>query len=132
MVGSLSGYPLRVPPAEIAAFDLVVLLDAWEERGKVRREVAEVVALTPVGGGGGVQVDRLLRREGRGVDGAPDVPADTPVLIRLRLGAESFKREVAERADALAGLAAKGVMGPEGLATLQALGERWLPGDGSG
>lgn len=132
LVGSLSGYPLRVPPAEIAAFDLVVLLDAWEERGKVRREVAEVVALTPVGGSGGVQVDRLLRREARGVDGAPDVPADTPVLIRLRLGAESFKREVAERADALAGLAAKGVMGPEGLATLQALGERWLPGDGSG
>lgn len=127
LVGSLSGYPLRIPPAEVAAFDLIVLLDAWEESGMVRREVAEIVALTPEHGSGGVQVDRLLQREARRVAGKLVVPAGTPVLDRFGLDVEAFKREVTERAEALSGLAAKMVPASEIQKTLQELGRRWLP-----
>lgn len=44
-VYSLAGYPLRVPALEIAALDLLVLLDVWREGDMVRREVRAVVNL---------------------------------------------------------------------------------------
>jgi energy-coupling factor transporter ATP-binding protein EcfA2 len=44
-VYSLAGYPLRIPAAEIAAVDLLVLLDAWLDGRGVRREVRAIVQL---------------------------------------------------------------------------------------
>ncbi len=44
-VYSLAGYPLRVPAAEIAAIDLLVLLDAWFDGNGIRREVRAIVRL---------------------------------------------------------------------------------------
>ncbi len=132
MVGSLAAYPLRIPPAEIAAFDLVVLLDAWEERGGVRREVTEIAALAPVPGSGGVRVDRLLRQDARGRAGTLEVPVDMPALQRLGLSAASLQWEVMERADTLSGLTSTAVAGGDVRQSLQRLGGRWLPGEPSG
>jgi type IV secretory pathway ATPase VirB11/archaellum biosynthesis ATPase len=45
-VYSLAGYPLRIPAAEIAEIDLLVLLDAWHDGRIVRREVRSIVHLS--------------------------------------------------------------------------------------
>ncbi len=135
LVGSLAGYPLRIPPAEIAAFDLVVVLDAWEEQGAVRREVVDVASLTPVPGRGGIRVDRLLRRDAGPGGWALDVPPDAPVLERFGITADQLGCEAAERAAALAELAVKwpGLEEPGEVASaVHALRDRWLPGEASG
>jgi energy-coupling factor transporter ATP-binding protein EcfA2 len=135
LVGSLAGYPLRIPPAEMAAFDLVVVLDAREEEGVVRREVVDVAALAEVRGREGVRVDRLLRRVSGTGGWSLDAPTDAPVLERFRVTTEQLGREVAERAAALVELTARrsGSEDPGGVApALGVLGERWLPGEASG
>lgn len=122
LVGSLAGYPLRIPPEEIAAVDLVILLDAWEEHGVIRREITEIAALAAVPGRNGVRVDRLLRR-----DVQVEVPADVPLLERVGLSGGALVREAAERGALLAELGASGIAPGEMAATLSEVGERWLP-----
>jgi energy-coupling factor transporter ATP-binding protein EcfA2 len=65
-VYSLSGYPLRVPAAEIAAIDLLVLLDAWLDGRGVQREVRSVVHLALGSEPGSLAPVVLATREGRG------------------------------------------------------------------
>lgn len=52
LVAALTGYPLRVPLAEVAGIDLVLVLEAEEEEGRHRRRVSGAWALSPVGVGG--------------------------------------------------------------------------------
>lgn len=52
LVGSLAGYPLRVPAAELAALRIVVILDAQRAGQAVRRRVRAVVALEATARGG--------------------------------------------------------------------------------
>lgn len=45
LVGELTGYPLRLPTADLAAIDLLVILDAWRTQDGIRRQVNRVVNL---------------------------------------------------------------------------------------
>lgn len=105
-VYSLSGYPLRIPAGDIAAIDLLVLLDAWFDGRAVQREVRSIVNLAP-----GSEADRLQptliasrssRREPLVVDFAAAAPlfawlgGDTGTLI-----AEVEKRTAELRAEEL-------------------------------
>ena len=47
LVAGVTGYPLRVPLRDLAAVDVVVLLDAWEAGGTLHRVVREVWTLAP-------------------------------------------------------------------------------------
>ena len=49
LVAMLASYPLRIPPAEIAAIDIVVVLDVCDAAGEERRRVAGVWELTSPG-----------------------------------------------------------------------------------
>jgi energy-coupling factor transporter ATP-binding protein EcfA2 len=97
-VQTLTGYPLRLRPEEIAAIDLVVVLDARIDGATVRRQLRTVAALSPTGGGG-LNVD-VLAEVARGSSSRLDIPRSVSVLRRLtgRGSNERLARELAERA----------------------------------
>ena len=97
LIQSLAGYPLRVPPADLAAIDLVVILDAWETAGTVRREVAKVAALAATADGRGLRVDLLADRPRRGAatrTDAANAVAAVQRLSRSQSGASDIPHEL--------------------------------------
>jgi hypothetical protein len=95
-VYSLAGYPLRIPATEIAAIDLLVLLDAWRDGQKVRREVRSIILLTVGSEPGSLASVVLAEREHRG----GSLRVDFTVAERLvpRLGGDPLAlREEIER-----------------------------------
>lgn len=64
-VYALAGSPLRVPAAEIAALDLLVLLDAWADESGVRRQVAAIVWLSTAASGAGIEARTVAQRPSR-------------------------------------------------------------------
>ena len=110
-VALLAGYPLRVPPAEIAAVDLVVVLDAWWEGEAVRREVGGVVALERAGAADGLVVTDLVAGGGRGKSALLDINQIARIVVGLGGGKEdpaSVVDEVRQRAVSLRGMADDG------------------------
>ncbi len=126
LVGELVGYPLRVPTAEIAALDLVVLLDAWEEEGAVHRQVSAVATLVPTAGGG-LRVDQLAARPTRAGPVALDISLVDQVIERLtgEQHIETLRAELDERAAALDRLVASPVPPSALPAVLRRLDARW-------
>jgi energy-coupling factor transporter ATP-binding protein EcfA2 len=86
-VFSLAGYPLRVPAAEIAAVDLLVLLDAWLDGRGVRREVRTIVHLAAGTEPGSLAPVVLAERARRG--GALVVDRAIVGTLFERLGGDS-------------------------------------------
>ena len=101
-VGSLAGYPLRVPTVEIARISLLVLLDAWLADGTVTREVGGVATLAPVVGGG-ISVDWLARRLHRGAPLELDLAVAAALAARCCVTGD-LAREIEERTTVLAEL----------------------------
>ena len=126
MVGSLAGFPLRVPPAEVALLDVVVVLEARALGGQILREVGSVAMLTAIPGGG-VSVATVA---GRPAFGAPLViDPECVAAVATRLGwvdeARAVGREIAARAVVLGELA---LSPPADLAVaLATAGRRWDP-----
>lgn len=128
-VYALAGYPLRVPAAEIAAIDLVLVLDAWRERDVIHREVRHLASLAP-SVGGGIHVDPLATRPVRQRPLEVTFNAAGPCFTRLGGDATRLGDEVRERAVLLAELSRasshRRLMPNEVAATLGELGERWF------
>lgn len=125
----LAGYPLRVPATEIAALDLVLLLDAWREGDTTHRQVAHLVTLTSATGGG-IRVDPLATRPARQQPLALNLDAAAPCCTHLRGDPATLPNEVRERAKVLNDLvraSSDRSSAPADLtATFGALGARWL------
>jgi energy-coupling factor transporter ATP-binding protein EcfA2 len=131
LVRSLAGYPLRVPVEAIAALGLVVHLDAWLAGDAVRREVASVTGLvaTP---GRGLTLLPFVARSGRGTRSVVDLRAAAMVAAPLGWTGDeaALRREVGERAAALAAMADAGSEGDH--PALAELGRRWVSGPAIG
>ena len=100
---TLAGYPLRIPAEEIAAIDLLLLLDAWLEGGTVRREVRAIVNLAAGPSPGSLMPVTLAHRRGRGAPLIVDVAASADLYTRLGGEQAAFEPEVQTRVRALAG-----------------------------
>jgi hypothetical protein len=145
LVYALAGYPLRVPVAEIAAIDLVLLLDAWTEDGGVQRQVRSLAALrAPAVAGGGLVIETLAAGSPRGAALRHDISLEN---LRYPGGGGdvgSLAAEVAERTDALSALRdtfarrrpdggpASDDHGAQIAQELARLGSRWVPAAGMG
>jgi energy-coupling factor transporter ATP-binding protein EcfA2 len=101
-VYSLAGYPLRVPANEVAQIDLLVLLDAWYDGERVRREVRSIVHLARGQVSSGLAPVVLASRERRGVALIIDRGAVSALPTTLSGNGDEFWRELDERALALA------------------------------
>ncbi|HEY7031798.1 MAG TPA: type II secretion system protein E [Thermomicrobiales bacterium] len=97
-VYGLAGYPLRVPAAEIAEIDVLVLLDAWMDGRGVRREVRSVVNLALGSEPGSLAPVVVAEREGRGGLLAVDVAAAQAVFGRLGGNPGAMADEIERRA----------------------------------
>lgn len=97
LVGSLAGYPLRVPAAELAALRILVFLEARRAGEAVERRVRAVVALEATARGG----IRLLHLADDA--GVVEPAALTEALSGLGLTDESdiVRREIEQRATVL-------------------------------
>jgi hypothetical protein len=100
-VYALAGYPLRVPIEEIAAIDLLVLLDAWLDGRGARREVGGIVHLAPGSTPGSLAPAALAWRAHRGAPLGIDVAASTALFARLGGDPARLAEAVAQRASAL-------------------------------
>lgn len=115
-VQSLAGYPLRVPAAELAAFDLVVVLDAWRDGGGVRRQVRSIATLAAAGGAdNGLTIGTIVERRALGAGLTLDLGAADALFTRLGGNPARLQDEVAERMAALTGLVASSPEPPESL-----------------
>ncbi len=103
-VALLAGYPLGVPLAEVAAFQALVVLDAWQAKnGEIRREVCAVHGLSLTGQGGLVSAP-LIERPARGAPPELDVRAAAELLGLLdgrMMSAGQTTQELASRSGAL-------------------------------
>jgi hypothetical protein len=111
-VGMLAGYPLRVPLAEVGAFDLVVALAAWRSGGGIERVVSGVWQLGIDRRGEGLTLSDRLASSGGDEDWGRLgwVPADE---IRARATAltvlvDEVSRGGVDRREVAARLAALG------------------------
>ena len=133
LVAGLTGHPLRVPLRDLAAVDVVVLLDAWEAGGSVLRVVREVWILTRADEArGGLAVARVAAGTGE-APAEHDLSAVARIVGRMPGPSSSsghsgtgVEQDIAERTAALEGLAAAS---PAGAASVRALlvdaGTRW-------
>jgi hypothetical protein len=101
---SLAGYPLRIPAAEIAEIDLLVLLDAWLDGHTVRREVKKIVHLSLGVEPGSLAPVLLAERHQRGAPLEIDFDAARQLATKLggdpnQLLSEFESRSVAIRED---------------------------------
>lgn len=94
---SLAGYPLRIPAQEIAAIDLLVLVDAWLDGRSVRREVRSVVHLALGRESGGIAPIVLASREHRRGPLTADHDAAKGLFTRLGGNIDDFHRDLEER-----------------------------------
>jgi hypothetical protein len=115
LIASPAGYPLRLPPADIAALGMVLTLDAWEEAGRVRRVARELAALraTPAGG---VEVATLARRGRAAAASELDLAAAAAAWAGGAPRGRALGAEVNARAAILRELAAGPVARPEDVA----------------
>jgi energy-coupling factor transporter ATP-binding protein EcfA2 len=100
-VYGLAGYPLRVPAAEIAAIEVLVLLDAWLDGRGVRREVRSIVHLALGSEPGSLAPVVLAERERRGGRLAVDVAAARELYGRLGGDPAALADEIGRRAAAM-------------------------------
>ena len=106
-VGMLAGYPLRVPVADVARVDLMVLLDAWGDGATVWREVRGISTLAPLGGpNGGIAFGSLASRAVRGGPLRVDPAVATAAAVR-RGGGNGLGPEIAARSMVLVELAGR-------------------------
>jgi hypothetical protein len=128
-VYALAGYPLRVPTAEIAAINLVLLLDAWREHDTIHREAAHLAALAPAAGGG-VRLDVLASRPARRQPLELSVDAAGPCFTQLGGDRARLRDEVTARTALLGGLSSastnQSLLPDEVAVRLGELGARWL------
>jgi hypothetical protein len=96
-VYGLAGYPLRVPAVEIAAIDLLVLLDAWFDGSGVRREVRALVRLAVGSEPGSLAPMVLMQRDRRGGPLVIDWAAAGDVIAYLGGDALTLETEIVER-----------------------------------
>jgi hypothetical protein len=126
LVGLLGGPPLRVPLAEVAAFDLVVAMDAWRDdaeglpprpagKGDIRmeghrdtsgvcRQVGGVWCLAPTPSGG-VVIDPVAVRAARGASPRLDLGVVASLTRRLAPTPRDLLAELSRRAGVLGRLA---------------------------
>jgi hypothetical protein len=97
-VYGLAGYPLRIPAAEIAAIDLLVLLDAWLNGRDVRREVRSIVNLAVGSEPGSLAPVVLADRGRRGSRLSIDLEAARTVYGRLGGDPNALDGEIEGRA----------------------------------
>ncbi len=119
LIAQLAAYPLRIPMAELAALDLVVVLHAWREGTKILRRIAEVNVLKPSDRAGLVPTPLLTgqpsrldldaaglwldRRFGHKPDGRRDVDDRVRVIERVLAetrGSALDDQDVSERLNA--------------------------------
>lgn len=98
---SLSGYPLRIPAAEIAAIDLLVLLDAWLDGRAVRREVRSIIHLALGAEPGSLSPVFLANREHRGARLMLDLDAAQRLSAHLGNDPNHLHREITARSKLL-------------------------------
>jgi energy-coupling factor transporter ATP-binding protein EcfA2 len=96
-VYGLAGYPLRVPAVEIAAIDVLVLLDAWFDGSGVRREVRAIVRLAVGSEPGSLAPVVLAQRDRRGGTLAVEWAAVERLMTDLGGDAVTIGTEIAER-----------------------------------
>jgi len=130
-VGTLAGYPLRVPAADIARVHLVVVLAAWDDGGIFRREARAIASLAPVDRpGGGIAIDALARRTTRGGPMPLNPDAADAVAVRLR-GQGDLGSEIAGRANTLMDMASRSLTEPAAVAAALAREhDRWADATG--
>ena len=115
-VYSLASSPMRAPAEEIAAIHLLALLDAWLERGAIRREVRAIVTLSAGSRPAGVSATPLASRVARGGPLELDLRAAQPLFARLGADPAALAGVVETRAAGLVASAAP-APGEEGQAT---------------
>ena len=130
LVQTLTGYPLRVPAAEVAAFQVAVILDAWLTAEGIRREVRSVAALVAADAGG-LRIADLVSRSARGGDCTHDWEAAATLVTRPGGGFSGLERELAGRAACLETLRSSAAIAGLSLAErLATLGQQWVPPTG--
>ena len=108
LVALLAGYPLRLPPAAIAALGLVLVLDTWSEAGEVRRVARELSALRATESGG-IAITELSGRGRTETESELDRDAAGEHVMERQEGGRvaAVAAEVAVRAATLRRLAAE-------------------------
>ena len=100
-VYSLAGYPLRVPAEEIAAIDLLVLLDAWLDGKGVRRDVHAILSLKVGAEPGSLLPLALAKRAHRGAPLIIDTGASREIVSRFGMDSAGATEEIDRRVSVL-------------------------------